>query len=166
MARAMVVQVATIVVMTLGAAGGAGATNQLSEHDERAVRAATQRYRDAWLINDDAAVMATLTPDAVIMPSGMKPLSGATAIRRFWFPSSGPKTRVTSMELRVHDVSGSGAVAVVRGLGTLTYVLTNADGREQTVSQASWFVNVLERQPGGAWLITCRAWSDLRAPAP
>ena len=48
-----------------------------------AVREVTQEYRNAWLANDPARVMATLTPDAILLPSGMAPIDGAAAIRQF-----------------------------------------------------------------------------------
>jgi uncharacterized protein (TIGR02246 family) len=130
--------------------------------DETAARAVTREYRNAWLANDPARVMATLTADAVLLPSGMKPIAGEAAIRRFWFPATGPATRVTAMELTIDGITGQGGVYVLRGTGTLSYELTYPDGRVQKATQASWFVNVVERQPDGRWLITSRAWSDLR----
>ena len=128
-----------------------------TDGDRAAVLKVTHEYRDGWLANDPARVMATLTPDAVLLPSGMAPIQGTAAIKAFWFPAK-PVTRVTAMELAVRDLHGDGAIAVARGEGSLTYTL---DGGAP-VTQRSWFVNVLKKQINGRWLITQRAWSDLR----
>ena len=62
--------------------------------DRAAVEITTRAYVEAWLANDPERVMATLLPDATIMPSGLPAIHGAPAIRRFWFPSTGAVTRV------------------------------------------------------------------------
>jgi uncharacterized protein (TIGR02246 family) len=130
-----------------------------------AIREANQRYRDAWLTNDAAAVMSTLAPGAVILPSGMAAIAGEAAIRAFWFPSTGPATTVTAMDLEVDDILEADDVAVVRGTGTLSFTMAFQDGRTQSATQRSWYVNVLQRQSDGRWLIASRAWSDLRPPS-
>ena len=127
--------------------------------DAAAVRAVTQEYRDAWLANDAARVMATLTPGAILLPSGLSPIEGQAAIRRFWFPTNGPSTTVIAMELVIEEVSGSGDLAFVRGHGALTFETTGADA---PTSLRSTFLNILRRQPDGRWLIDRRMWSDLR----
>lgn len=103
--------------------------------------------------------MATLSPDAVLIPSGLEPISGAAAIRAFWWPSGGPAATITAIEQAIDEVTGTGDVAIVRGHGSLTFTLRR-DGREETRSQRSTFLNVVRRQPGGQWLITHRMWSD------
>jgi uncharacterized protein (TIGR02246 family) len=143
-------------VVLLGQAVAAGS---LSDADAAAARRVTQEYVDAWLANDPARVMATLTPDAVILPSGLAAIAGERNIRSFWWPSNGPRTTVTAMQLDVDEVIGDGAVAIVRGRGLLRY-RTDADARETTVT--SWFINVVARQADGRWLIARRAWSDRR----
>ena len=155
-ARCMRIFVSAIAIL-LSAASVAAQSPSFTESDRRAVLQVTQEYRDAWLANDPGRVMATLTSDAVLLPSNMTPIQGRAAIKAFWFPAT-PVTRVTAMELTVRDVQGDAALAVVRGDGTLTYTL---DGGAP-VTQRSWFVNVLRKQPNGRWLIAWRAWSDLR----
>jgi ketosteroid isomerase-like protein len=150
------------VVLAIGAVrAAASGPPRLSTADRSAAEAATLAYRDAWLANSPAAVMATLTPDAVLLPSGMEPIAGEIAIRAFWFPADGPATTVTAMEQTVDGVEGSGDVAVVRGHGSLTFSI-RGDGRDAVRSQGSTFVNVLRRQPDGSWKIAIRMWSDLR----
>lgn len=147
----------TFVLAALLSQGGAGRADGLAAADREAVLRVTQEYRDAWLANDPARVMATLADTAVLLPSGMAPIDGEAAIRRFWFPSPSTTT-VTAMEQMVRSVRGSGRLAVVRGDGTLTFVASAG----APVTQRSWFVNVLEKDPNGRWRIVERAWSDLR----
>jgi len=123
--------------------------------------AVTQAYRDAWLANDSERVMATLTRDAVLLPSGLEPIAGEAAIRKFWWPGGGLATTVTAMEQTVDDVSGSCGVAIVRGHGSLTFRIRQ-DGKEELRTQRSTFLNFVRRQPDGSWRITHRMWSDLR----
>ena len=105
--------------------------------------------------------MATFTPDAVILPSGLHPIEGAAAIRAFWFPA-GVTTTITAMELTVWSVHLAGSVAIVRGDGSLTYVSSGPAGAQAPTTLRSWFLNVLRKQPDGRWRIAERAWSDLK----
>ena len=147
----------TFFAVFLSAAATASATG-LSAADTVAVRAVTQDYRDAWLANDPDRVMATLTSDAVLLPSGLSPIAGHTSIRRFWWPETAPVTRVTAMELQIEEIDGRDDLAIVRGVGTLTFTT----GTSPSTSIRSTFVNVVRRQPDGRWLIARRMWSDLR----
>jgi uncharacterized protein (TIGR02246 family) len=130
--------------------------------DRAAVEFATREYADAWKANDQKRVLATLLPDAVLMPSGLAPVSGTKAITRFWFPTDRPATRVLDIALTIEEVRLDGDLAVVSGSGTLTYtpITNNKPAAARTLR--SWYINVLRRQPDGRWLIARRAWSDLR----
>lgn len=138
----------------------AAAREGLSERDRAAVAAATLRYRDAWLANSPAMVMSTLSREAVLLPSGLEPIVGEGAIRKFWWPANGPSTTVKAMEQVIDDISGDGSVAVVRGHGSLTFSLRH-DGKDESRTLRSTFINVLRRQADGSWLIAQRMWSDL-----
>lgn len=146
-----------LLVAASAALAGAG----LADADREAVAAVSLAYRDAWRANDAARVMATLAPDAVLLPSGMEPIAGEEAIRRFWWPPDSPPVKITSMEQSIDEVSGSGDLAFVRGHGELAFTMT-VDGKNQTRSQRSTFLNVLRRAPDGSWKIAVRMWSDLR----
>src|SRR5262249_984177 len=144
------------------ASRGAPAAGALSASETAAVRAATLAYRDAWLANDANRVMATLTDDAVLLPSGVSPIKGSAAIRHFWWPAAAPAPTVTAMDLTIDTIDGSGDVAIVTGRGTLTFSTGDAAAPR---SLASTFINVLRRQPNGAWLIAERMWSDVQRAA-
>ena len=121
---------------------------------------ATAKYRDAWLANSQTQVMALFSPDATILPGGMLPITGGDAIRAFWWPANGPTMTVVAMEQVVDDVIADVTVAVVRGHGSVRFVMGDAGQQPQTLRHN--FVNVVRRQPNGSWLIVQRMWSDLR----
>jgi ketosteroid isomerase-like protein len=131
--------------------------------DRAAVEAATRAYGDAWVSNDPDRVMATLTYDATIYPSTLAPIAGASAIREFWFPAAGPATRVVAMELTIDSVHVDGDTAITSGSGSLTFVVTTNNVAAPPRTQNSWHVNVLKRQPDGAWKIWRRMWGDMRS---
>lgn len=81
-------------VMILAACAPEGASFTVG--DETAVRALEEAYRTDWLTNDSAAVMATLPPGAVMMPAGVRPLVGDSAIRTYWWPNDGSQTTIDS----------------------------------------------------------------------
>lgn len=133
-----------------------------SAEDEAAVLAAEEAYRTAWAANDSAAVMATLAPDAVLMPAGREPIQGDSAIRAFWWPADGSSTTIESYEIDVDEVEGSGDLAYIRGRGRLAFVYTSADGEASALSSESVHLSVFRRGADGRWRIARRAWSALR----
>lgn len=133
-----------------------------SAGDEAAVRAAEEAYRAAWATNDSAAVMATLSTDAVLMPAGLEPIQGDSAIRAFWWPADGSSTTIESYEISVDEVQGSGDLAYLRGRGRLAFVYRSADGEASELSSESVHLSVFRRGADGRWRIARRIWSPLR----
>lgn len=139
----------------------ARAASHFSAADEKLIHAAVQEYALAWLTNKPEAVMATITPDAVLLPSGMEAIVGADKIHAFWWPVGGAPVAITAMTQTVDDIAGDGDTAIVRGRGTLSFTML-VDGKNVQRDQRSTFLEVLSRQPDGRWLITHRMWSDLK----
>jgi uncharacterized protein (TIGR02246 family) len=142
----------------LGQAQSTSSSPAFASTDRDAVVAVTQEYRDAWLANDSTRVMAVFTANAILLPSGLAPVAGESAMRAFWFPTEGARTTVTAMEQNVTDVTGSGNRAVATGRGSLSFKVGD---EVQVRTQISWFANVLAKQSDGRWLITKRIWVDL-----
>ncbi len=147
----------------LGLLAAAAAAPAATPEIRAAATAATLAYRDAWRTNHREAVMETMTPDAVIVPSGREPIRGDAAISAFFWPAGGQETTVTAMEQTIESIEGFGDVAVVSGQGLLSFTWPQ-DGRTESRTQRSTFVNVVRRLPDGDWKITMRSWSDLRSP--
>ncbi|MDQ6871859.1 MAG: hypothetical protein M3037_07565, partial [Gemmatimonadota bacterium] len=88
------VLLALIAACAAPAADSVRSTLRLTAADERAIRAVDSAYVTAWLGDDTTAVLATLAPDAILMPAGQHPLAGTDAIRGFWWPVDGSHTRI------------------------------------------------------------------------
>jgi ketosteroid isomerase-like protein len=127
----------------------------ISSAELERVKAADQAYATAWLANDSEQVMATLTMDAVIVPSGMPVMEGTEAIRRFWWPEGSPPTNVTEFALVQREVGGHGDVGFVRGSFSLGF---EYDGN--TYSSGGEYLSLLRRAKDGSWRISHRMWSD------
>ena len=135
---------------------GMGGSDGLSAEDVKAVKAANQAYVDAWLANDPEAVMSTLTHDAVLIPHhGVDPVSGAKAIRQFWFPPGSAPTKVTHMVNSVTEVQGSGPLAFVWGRSELAFTY-----KGQTFRNEGNYLAVLRKGEDGRWRIARRIWND------
>src|SRR5262250_2901939 len=79
--------------------------SQLTQEDEKAIRATIEAYRSAWLANDAKAVLKTFTEDAVLLPAhGAPAVSGIAAIEKYWFTPGGPTVTVTKLDISVDQV--------------------------------------------------------------
>ena len=130
-------------------------TADLSASELAALAAADQAYADAWRTNDPDRVMATLTRDPVIVPSGLDPIAGPDSIRAFWFPPDSPSTTVNSFELVQEEVAGAADLGYARGSFTLSF---DYDGKSYE-SEGTYFT-LLRRQGNGDWRIARRTWND------
>ncbi len=137
------------------AACSAPQSSALSEADLVAVRAADDAYAAAWLTNSPEQVMATLTTDGVIVPSGNPASSGPEAIREFWWPAGSPPATVTRFDQIQHEVGGSADLAFVRGGFELVF---DYEGEEYT--GLGEYMSLFRRMEDGSWRVSHRMWSD------
>lgn len=123
------------------------------------VRTAYANYHAAWLRGDSAALLRLFSPDAVLMPPGMAPVTGMDAIRQHWFPADGSTTTIQRFDYTLDELKLDGNVAYVRGTSTLSFTYEK-DG-QQTVKTdiPNNRLMVFERQDDGRWLITCNMWN-------
>ena len=149
-------------MLALGIAACAPAPRTFSAEDDSAVRALEEAYRQGWLANDSAAVMATLSPNAVLMPAGVEPLIGDAAIRSFWWPADGSQTTIEAYTIEVDEVTGSGDLAYVRGRGSLEFTYLSPAGETTRLTSEAVHLSVAERQADGTWRIARRAWSRVQ----
>lgn len=135
------------------------APSGLSPGDARSIRAVDEAYVRGWEANDSAAVMATVAADGVLLPDRMAPIRGDSAIRAYWWPDDGSETRITSYETRIDEVGGSGAIAYLRGTGSLAFDWrAGGDAEWQSFSSRSVWLALLRREEDGAWRMTHRMW--------
>ena len=135
-------------------------TATLTAADSMALRGVDQAYVEAWLADDTAAVLATLTPDAVLMPAGGRPLATPEAIRDFWWPRDGSHTRVTQYTTSIDEIAGTQDVAYMRGTGRLTFVYVKDTLRVEQTNQ-NMTLTVLGRAADGGWRIRRRMWGPM-----
>jgi uncharacterized protein (TIGR02246 family) len=132
----------------------------LAPADELKVRAVDAAYAAAWVKNDPAAILATLWPDAVLVPPGRAPVAGVEEIRKFWWPAGGPKTTVTTFESTIAQVGGSGSTAWA--LGTYQFDFWwEADGKRTERRNRGNALMIFRKSGDGEWRISHRMWSDL-----
>ncbi|MEO0558607.1 MAG: nuclear transport factor 2 family protein [Bacteroidota bacterium] len=143
---------------------GACSSNEetFTAEDKANVQSLEEAYRTGWIANDSAAVMATLAPEAVLMPAGVEPLVGDSAIRQYWWPDDGSQTVIESYETVVDEVEGSGDLAYLRGRGSLAFTYRDTVGTVSSLSSESTHLSIARRGEDGSWEIIRRAWSPMR----
>ena len=140
-------------LLTLGLAG-CRSTGPMAI-DEVTVRAAMERYVQAWLANDPDAVMATLTEDVVLQPHhGVEPIVEAEDVRSWWF-HEGPPTVVTTFEVDVFGLSGVQDLAYAWERSEVEWTSDGASYANEGNA-----LSVLRRGPDGSWRIAHQIWND------
>lgn len=148
----------TLLAIALFASACAPPPAALSEADLAAIRAAADEFEEAGANNDWAAVAALYTEDAVLMPPNAPSVTGRAAVQEVFgqFPT------LTSFELTIDDIQGSGDVAVVRGSYTLAM-----DIEGQSVEDSGKYLEVRRKQADGSWPLVIDTWnSDIPVPIP
>jgi uncharacterized protein (TIGR02246 family) len=135
-------------------------SDRLLPADDAKVRAVEAAYAAAWVKNDPAAILATLWPDAVLMPAGRAPIRGVEEIRRFWWPPGGPRTTVTVFDSRVAQIGGSRATAWVVGTYRFDFWWESGGKRTERRNRGNTLM-VFRKSEAGEWRISHRMWSDL-----
>jgi uncharacterized protein (TIGR02246 family) len=132
----------------------------LSAADVAAIHAAVDAYRSAWLRGDARGVLATLTPDAVLLPAhGAAPVAGSAAIERYWWPPDAPATTITRLDITVENIQGAGGWASVYGRDDVEW--TQAEGgATRSHGHPGTYLNVMRRMPDGSWRISRHMWDD------
>jgi uncharacterized protein (TIGR02246 family) len=132
----------------------------LSAEDRAALRRLDSTYVRAWLADDTAAVLATLAPDAVLMPAGVGPLQGDSAIRSFWWPRDGSRTRVIAYHSTIDEMGGAPTLAYIRSTGDMTFTYQKDTVRIQRTTR-SMTLTIATRQTDGSWRIHRRMWGNV-----
>jgi ketosteroid isomerase-like protein len=117
----------------------------LTAADRAGIEATTQAFTTAARAKDWAAVGATYTTDAVLMPPNAPSVTGREAIIKFL----GTLPPLTSFSLTNVEVEGEGGIAYVRG----TYQLTMAMEGQNPMEETGKFLEIRRKQPDASWLI-------------
>lgn len=134
------------------------AASPVSAADLQAIRSVDSAYVAAWIRDDTTGVLATLAPDAILMPAGQHPLIGTAAIRAFWWPQDGSHTKILTFVRQLDEVDGRGDVAWTRGTDTLTFTYGKGTTPASAMGSRSMTLALLRRQPNGDWRISRMMW--------
>ncbi len=137
--------VAACVVLLVMAACQPPGPATLSQEDIAGIEATTQAWVEAVNAGDWAAVSATYTEDAVLLPPNEPVVQGRSDIQA-WFEAFPPASDVN---LESVEIEGVGDVAFVRGSFTLIVTPEGMDA----VADTGKFLDVRRRQADGSWLI-------------
>jgi len=138
----------------------------LSRADEEAIRTLVERYRTSWLKGDAAGVLATLAPDAVLLPAhGGSPVSGIEAIRRYWWPAGAPPTTITVLDITIEGLAGDCRLAYAHGRDDVAWTVEE-NGRSRPSGHPGTYLDVFGKDAGGGWRILRHMWDDGTGPVP
>ena len=154
------VPVLVMSVLFVACAGTGAAPAELSDADRQAIRALDSTYVTAWLQGDSAGVMRTLAPDAILLPSGRRPLVGTDSIRAYWWPDDGSRTEILAFESSIDEIEGHGGTAWVRGVDSLVFTYSRDTVRTTTTSLGMTLA-VLEKDQSGEWRIARKMWGPM-----
>ncbi len=145
-------------LLTAGCAPGGPAA--LSEADRTALRASDQKFADAVLAQNWAAVAALYTSEASFMPPNGPLVKGADSIQA-WMAAFPP---VTTFTLEPQQTDGVGDLAYVRGIYTMNFTMPGATGPTEDRGK---YIVIGRKQADGSWLISEDIFnSDVPLPAP
>jgi uncharacterized protein (TIGR02246 family) len=115
----------------------------LSDADTASIHAVHDQFSAAVLRQDFDAVAALYADEAVLLPPNEPAVHGRAAIRRW----TAAVPRVTRIVLQVDDVDGRADVAYMRG----SFAMTLEPEGAPPLSVAGKYVEILKKQPDGAW---------------
>ena len=138
-------RIATLLVLVSLAACQPSGPAALSEEDIAAIEATSEAFLKGVRARDWAAVAATYTDDAVLMPPNGPSVEGRANIQTF-FESFPP---LSEFNLSNVETTGRGDLAYVRG----TYKMTIAPEGRDTFGDSGKYLEIRRKQADGSWLI-------------
>lgn len=130
----------------------------LTDADRAAIRALDSTFVRGWLRNDTAAVLSVFASDAVLVPPGHPPVVGRAAIKAFWWPADGSRTRITSFTRAMDDIGGGGGdLALARGTAVVSWESEKAGQTTRQTTRSAEML-LLARNGGGQWRVIRQMW--------
>lgn len=118
----------------------------LTAEDRAVIAASSQDWVDTYNQNDWNALAALFAPDATMMPPNSPEVRGREAIAA-WESEYETGFRIA---LQIEEIEGRGDLAYIRGRSCVFIPL----GDEIYGVDVGKYLEVREKQPDGAWLIT------------
>ncbi len=146
-----------IAVIALSGCATPARTIALSAADSSAIRATQAEYVRAWLADDTAAVLATLSRGAMLMPPRGLPVKGDSSIRAYWWPQDGSRTKISGFTWDVEEMTGESNLAYIRGFSTLAWTYEKDTLRQSSYSRSA-NLTLMRKEPDGRWRISHQMW--------
>lgn len=132
----------------------------LSTEDIAKIKKVHRDFENAWLRGDAEGVRSLFTEDCVLLPHhGEQPRVGKKEMNEFWFPTDGPRTTITKLNVTLEGIGGDGQTAYVWGKHEVAWT-TIQDGKTTSSSNKGTFLNILRKQADGRWKISHHMWDD------
>ena len=131
----------------------------LTDADKAAINAKTQAFINGVNAGDWAAVAATYTEDAIVLPPNAPAVRGRSAIEASFaeFPP------ISDFTITNTEVEGVGDLAYLVG----TYTITMTPEGAEPIHDTGKFIEIRKKQADGSWLLHRDIYnSDAPAPAP
>ena len=133
----------------------------LSSTDRAQINQMLEDYRNAWLSNNRQRILDLFAEDATIIPSGLRPINGKTAIAKFYWPDDGSTTDIHTYDIDVLRIDGDSSNAFTLEHGKLSWSYRKG-ARILSRVQESFEVTVFRKNADGQWQIAERIWTDLK----
>jgi ketosteroid isomerase-like protein len=137
-----------------------GSTDTLTAAARSQILALDSAFVRGWLRDDTTAVLNIFAADAVLQPPNVAPVTGHAAIRAYWWPSDGSRTKIRAFEHRIVEMIGSSTFAIVRGTSTLQWSYTK-DGKTTENTSRSNDLRVYAMDAAGSWRVIRQAWTAM-----
>ena len=130
----------------------------ISSKDVEAIRAQQAAYRQAWLRNDEAAVLSIFSDDATLYPGGGAAVRGKAEMKKFWFAPSDTITVINKFDDDIEEITGDRNFAAMTGTNTIHWTSEKRDKTEtKRYVSKSTFIALLRRQ-GNEWKVVKQIW--------
>ena|SRR5690348_5290812 len=147
-----------VVLSCASTAVRAQADTSLTETDRRQIRALDAQFIQAWLRDDTTGVLRLFADDAVLVPPNAAPVVGRAAIRAWWWPRDGSRTRILAFERQIDEINGNHGLAFSRGIASLRWTYEKNGRTTKQASRSNDFF-VLARGADGGWKIVRQIWN-------
>lgn len=127
--------------------------------DDRAIRAIDDAWNGYLASQNDSAIAAIYTADAILMPPNSPEVKGTDAIRQFWASLWPIKAE---LKLTVRDIAISGDLAVETGIYGLRIPGPDA---ASTINDNGKYI-VAWRREGGTWKVVRDIYNSDNPPPP
>ena len=125
-----------------------------TDHSDSAiVDSVLTEYRQAWLNDDSAKVLSTLSDSIILFVPGSTPhLKGKIEVKEFWFPQTDIKYPIRKYEISDQEIYTSSNMAFVQGRSILSWETVKDGSVIKVDTSTSDFITIMKFEEGN-WKI-------------